>query len=177
VINAKDKVLLGSAAPDWFGSVNTSVRYQQLSLIAEFGYSIGNMAYNAVRREMESMETFHNQAVSALNRWQMEGQVTSMPRAVYGDPAGNNIFSDRWLEDASYMKLRSLTLSYQFKNNWFNLFRSGSVYVVGENLLILSNYLGGDPEFSYSNDAYMQGFDYAKVTMPRTFKVGFSLNF
>lgn len=177
VINAKDKVLLGNAAPDWFGSVNTSIRYGQLSLLAQFGYSVGNMAYNAVRRDMESMETFHNQAASVQNRWQMEGQQTTTPRAVYGDPAGNNIFSDRWLEDASYMKLRNLTLSYQFKNNWFNLFRSGSIYVVGENLFTLTNYLGGDPEFSYSNDPFMQGFDYAKVTMPRTFKLGFSLNF
>lgn len=177
VINAKDKQLLGDAAPDWFGALNTSFRYNQLTLLAQFGYSIGNVAFNAVRRDLESMNTFHNQATSVLNRWQMEGQETSTPRAVYGDPSGNNLFSDRWLEDASYLKLRSLTLSYQFKNNWFNLFRSGTVYVVGENLFTFTKYLGGDPEFSYSNDAIMQGFDYAKVTMPRTFKLGFSLNF
>ncbi len=177
IINAKDKQLLGDATPDWFGSLNTSLRYDQLTLLAQFGYSLGNVAFNAVRRDLESMSTFHNQATSVLNRWQMEGQETSTPRAVYGDPAGNNLFSDRWLEDASYLKLRSLTLSYQFKNNWFNLFRSGTVYVVGENLFTFTKYLGGDPEFSYSNEAFMQGFDYAKVTMPRTFKLGFSLNF
>lgn len=177
VINAKDKVLLGNADPDFFGSINSSIRYGQVSLLAEFGYSIGNMAYNAVRRDLESMQTFHNQAESVLNRWQMEGQETNMPRSVYGDPSGNNIFSDRWLEDASYIKLRSLTLSYEFKNNTLNLFRTGTVYLVAENLFTLTRYLGGDPEFSYSNEPYMQGFDYAKVTMPRTFKLGISLNF
>jgi len=177
VINAKDKVMLGSATPDFFGSVSTSIRYKQVSLLAEFGYSIGNEAYNAVRRSTESMETFYNQSESVLNRWQVEGHVTDMPRAVYGDPSGNNLFSDRWIEDASYFKLRSLTLSYQFKNAFFNLCRSGSIFIVGENLFVLTNYLGGDPECSYSYSDCMQGFDYAKVSLPKTVKIGFNVDF
>ncbi|MDP4278799.1 MAG: SusC/RagA family protein, partial [Bacteroidota bacterium] len=147
------------------------------SLLAEFGYSVGNKAYNAVRRNLESMSTFYNQSSSVLNRWQMEGQQTGMPRADYGDPSGNNLFSDRWIEDASYVKLRSLTLSYQLKNNLFKIFRSGSIFLVGENLFTMTDYLGGDPEFSYSYDACMQGIDYAKVSLPKTVKMGFNFNF
>ena len=176
VINAKDKVLLGSATPDFFGTLNTSLRYKKLTLIADFGYSVGNKAYNALRRELESMSTFHNQSVSVLNRWQIEGQSASLPRASYGDVAGNNVFSDRWIEDASYLKLRNLTLQYNFGNLW-NLCQSGNVYISGQNLLTFTKYLGSDPEFSYSYAAWMQGFDYAKAARPKTVQIGFQLFF
>lgn len=177
VINAKDKVMLGTATPDFFGALNTSLRYKNISLLAEFGYSVGNKAYNAVRRNCESMSHFYNQSESVLNRWQMDGQKTTMPRAAYGDPSGNNLFSDRWIEDASYLKMRSLTLSYKFNETLFSFCRSGEFFIVAENLFALTNYLGSDPEFSYSNSDYMQGFDYAKVSLPKTVKLGFSLYF
>ncbi len=176
-INAKDKVLLGSAAPDVYGGMNLSVRYKQLSMLAEFGYSVGNKAYNALRRNLESMQYFYNQSESVLNRWQIEGQQTSMPRAAYGDPSGNNLFSDRWIEDASYLKLRSITLRYDFKNGLLHICRQGSLYLVAENLYTLTDYLGSDPEFSYSMNESMQGIDYAKVSLPITVKLGVSLNF
>ena len=99
-----------------------------------------------------------------------EGQVTSMPRATYGDPLGNSQFSDRWIEDASYMKLKELTLSYNFK------FMNGTtVYITGENLFTITNYLGLDPETMYSYDSSLRGFDYGKVSLPRSFKVGFNI--
>jgi len=176
-INAKDKVLLGSAAPDVYGGMNMSFRYKQVSLLAEFGYSVGNKAYNALRRNLESMQYFYNQSGSVLNRWQIEGQQTKMPRAAYGDPSGNNLFSDRWIEDASYLKLRSITLRYDFKNGLLHFCRQGSLYLVAENLYTLTNYLGSDPEFSYSYNESMQGIDYAKVSLPITVKMGVSLNF
>lgn len=176
-INAKDKFLLGNATPTFYGGLFTVVRYKTLTLNADFGYALGNKAYNAVRRSLESMETFHNQSAAVLNRWQMEGHQASLPRAAYGDPSGNNLFSDRWIEDASYLKLRSLTLRYDFQQGFFNLFRSGAVYVVGENLFTLTRYLGGDPEFAYGYAEAMQGFDYGKVTLPTTLKMGVTLNF
>lgn len=176
IINANDKTSLGSAQPDYFGSLFASVRVKKISLLAEFGYSVGNKAYNAVRRNLESMDTFHNQAKSVINRWRVPGDETNIPRASYGDPRGNNLFSDRWIEDASYLKLRSVTLSYNF-NNLFDFCRSGSVFIVGENLFTITDYLGGDPEFSYSYSESMQGFDYAKVALPKTVKVGINLNF
>jgi len=176
VINDKDKVLLGSATPDFFGNFNTSFRFKKITMSADFGYSVGNNAYNAVRRELESMSTFRNQSMSVLNRWQVEGQNATLPRAIYGDPAGNNVFSDRWIEDASYLKLRSLTLQYDF-GNILNICQSGHVFITGENLLTLTKYLGSDPEFSYSNATYMQGFDYAKAARPKTIQFGFQLFF
>ena len=114
---------------------------------------------------------------AVLNRWQMEGQNTTMPRAVYGDPNGNNIFSDRWLEDATYAKLGSLTLNYAIDWPKADFIRSGNVWISGENLLTLSSYLGNDPELSYSYNDFLYGIDYAKVPNPRSIKIGFNLNF
>lgn len=177
VINDEDRVSLGSATPDFFGGLSTTFRYKWISLKADFGYSVGNKAYNATRRMSESMSTFYNQSTSVLNRWQVEGQVTDMPRAAYGDPSGNNFFSDRWVEDASYFKLRALTLAFHFDNKMLKFCQSGTIYVTGENLFTATDYLGSDPEFNYSYSESMRGFDYAKVSLPITIKVGFNLNF
>ena len=176
IIDDKDKVNLGSAQPEFFGGFNTMLRFKKVSLQADFAYSIGNRAYNATRRELESMDNFYNQSTAVLNRWQVEGQEAKLPRATYGDPSGNNLFSDRWIEDADYLKLRSLKVAYHF-DNLFSLVRSGSVYLAGENLFTLTDYLGSDPEFAYSYDESLRGFDYAKFAMPVTVKIGFNLNF
>ena len=176
IINDADKTTLGSALPSVFGGLNLMLRYKKITLDANFGYSLGNRLYNATRRDAESMSTFYNQTTSVLNRWQVEGQQTSMPRANYGDAIGNNLFSDRWIEDGDYLKLRSVKLSYAF-DKLFSFVRSGNVFVAAENLFTITRYLGGDPEFAYSYDERLRGFDYAKTTLPVTLKVGFNLNF
>lgn len=176
IIDDKDKVNLGSAQPDLFGGFSMMFRYRNVSLQTDWGYSIGNKAYNATRRELESMDNFYNQSTAVLNRWQVEGQIAKFPRAAYGDPSGNNLFSDRWIEDADYLKVRSIKLAYHF-NNLFSFVRTGSIYLVGENLYSFTDYLGSDPEFAYSYDESLRGFDYAKFAMPVTVKIGFNLNF
>jgi hypothetical protein len=177
IINEKDKVLLGSATPDYFGSIFTQIKYSNWSLQANFHYSVGNMAYNAVRRNLESMSKFNNQSSAVINRWQIEGQQTEIPRAAYGDPSGNAVFSDRWVEDASYLKLGSLVLSYNLDKGLLKLFRSGKIWVSGQNLFTITDYLGSDPEFAYSFEESMQGFDYGKISLPVSVNIGVELNF
>nr|MBD3620589.1 SusC/RagA family TonB-linked outer membrane protein [Sunxiuqinia sp.] len=123
-ITDADKQILGSATPDLFGGLHSYVRYKNFSLSAEFTYSYGNEAYNATRRSVEAMDNFNNQSRAAVNRWQLDGQVTEMPKAVYGDPMNNNAFSSRWIEDASYMKLEYLPFAYQLDKTFFTFFRS-----------------------------------------------------
>ncbi len=176
IINDNDRVAVGSALPDVYGSFGSNLRYRNISLTADFAFSIGNEAYNATRRQTESMDNFFNQSAAVLNRWQVEGQQATMPRAVYGDPSGNALFSDRWIEDASFLKLRRLMLSYSFDNSLLR-FVEGRVWLAAENLWTLSSYLGADPEFSYSYAPALRGFDYAKVANPVSFKVGVNLNF
>lgn len=177
VIDKNDRVILGDANPNVFGRFYASVGYKNFTLTANFAYSQGNKAYNAVRRNSESMMGFENQLVSANRRWIGEGQVTDMPRAVYGDPMENSRFSDRWIEDASFVKLKELTLSYKFGNNLIKFVRGGTIYVSGENLATWTKYLGLDPEFSYSYSSMLQGFDYAKVAQPINVKFGVNLQF
>lgn len=170
IIDDRDRVNLGSANPTLFGNFNTSFQYKNFELSAIFGYSVGNKMYNAVRRNMESMSDFSNQLISANRRWVSEGQITSIPRAYYGDPMGNSRFSDRWIEDASYLKLKELSLSYNF-----NFMGGSTVYISGENLFTVTKYLGLDPETMYSYDSSLRGFDYAKIPLPLTFKIGFNV--
>ncbi len=176
-INDQDKQVLGSAIPDFFGGLFTSIRYKNLTLSAEMTYSKGNEAYNAVRRNIESTGSMNNRSVSVVNRWQLDGQETEVPRAVYSDPVGNDVFSSRWVEDASYMKLKYITISYQIDREFLKAFKSGTFFVTGENLITFTNYLGLDPEFSYSYSDALQGMDYGKMVLPRSFRFGFNLNF
>lgn len=172
IINLDDRVSLGSASPDYFGTFYTQLQYKKFGLSATFGYSYGNKAYNAVRRELESMKDFGNQAVSVSTRWTMDGQVTDMPKATYGDPMANSRFSDRWIEDASYLKLKEVMISYKL-----DLLNGVTVYLSGENLFTVTKYLGLDPEFMYSYNPMLQGFDYAKIAHPRRIKFGFKIQF
>jgi TonB-linked SusC/RagA family outer membrane protein len=177
IINDEDKVVLGSATPDFYGSFFTSFEYKNWALDLNFVYSKGNKAYNAMRRISESASDFSNQSKAVTRRWQNEGDVTDMPRASYGDLVGNNDFSDRYVEDASYLKLRDITLSYTFNKKVLKLIQGGTIYVSGQNLLCLTDYLGLDPEYSYSSSSAMQGVDYGKVALPKTVKVGVNLKF
>ena len=171
-IDKDDRVNLGSQLPDFYGSFFTSVEYKGIQLSLTFGYSKGNKMYNAVRRSMESMSDFSNQLTSVNRRWMAEGQITDMPRAVYDDPMENSRFSDRWIEDASYLKLKELMVSYKFK-----LFGGTTVFAAAENLFTATDYLGLDPETMYSYDSSIRGFDYGKVANPRTVKLGFKVQF
>lgn len=177
-IDYRDYVPLGSATPDYFGGFYTNIRLGHFALSVDFTYSKGNMAYNAVRRSLESVSSFGNQSEAVDARWSVEGQVADIPRATYGDPLGNSDFSSRWIEDASYLRMKNITLSYSFDKPVLNFFRSGTLYITGENLLTSTEYLGMDPEFAYSsNSSITQGFDYAKVMQPKSVKFGINLKF
>lgn len=176
-IDDSDREIIGSATPDLFGSFFTRFEYKGFALDMTFAYSVGNDAYNAVRRITESSSDFSNQAQSVNRRWLMEGQHTDMPRVRWADPVGNNLFSDRWIEDASYLKLRDVTFSYTWNKPWLNFLQGGTAFITGQNLLCFTKYLGMDPEFAYSYSPLMQGVDYAKVAAPRAVKIGVNLKF
>ena len=176
-IDANDRVVLGSATPKAFGSFFTRFEYKNFALDLDFGYQWGGKAYNAMRRITESGKDFSNQAISMTRRWSMEGQVTDIPRAEWGDPRGNNAFSDRWIEKTDFIKLRNVTFSYTHNKPIWNFIQGATIYVTGENLLTFTNYLGLDPEFAYNYNALMQGVDYGKVNAPRSVKLGVNLKF
>ena len=175
VINLQDRVIIGNPNPDVYGNISSNLMYKGFSLSATFNYSLGNDVYNYQRSLLESGSSFYNQTTAVTNRWQTEGDVTDMPKATYGDPKGNNRFSDRWIEDGSYLRLKDITLSYKIpvQAAWL---QGLTVWASGTNLVTFSKYLGSDPEFSFSNNVLFQGIDNGLLGQSRSFQVGVKIN-
>lgn len=177
IIDVNDKVIIGNPNPDFFGGINSTLRFKNLELAAYFSYSMGNEIFNYVRYKTESMDTYGNQMVSVMNRWRPGADNTNadMPRTSFGDPTGNTAFSDRWIEDGSYVRLKQLTLNYTFPAV-SSLYKGITIYVTGTNLLTFTNYSGYDPDFLYSNNPFYMGVDYGKMPQPKSFIVGLKLD-
>lgn len=175
ILNDKDKQIIGDPNPDIYGSFFTKLSYRNLSLNALFTYSLGNDVYNYTRAQLESASDYSNQTTAALSRWKAEGQVTSFPKATYADPMGNSRFSDRWIEDGSYLRLKTLTLSYHIPIE--SMFLKGlDVWVAANNLLTFTKYLGMDPESSVSNQVLYQGIDAGMTPQTRSYHLGIKIN-
>jgi TonB-linked SusC/RagA family outer membrane protein len=174
IIDDNDRVALGNPNPDIFGAVWNKFSYRRFNLSAFITFSAGNKVFNYTRAQLEGMNNAYNQTTAVINRWRANGQVTSMPKASWGDPMGNSRFSSRWIEDGSYMRLRSVTLSYDlpFKEGFF---KYASVYATGNNLVTLTKYKGYDPEFSATESIFGQGVDNTLEPQARSVQLGFRL--
>lgn len=173
-IDDYDKKVIGSPDPDFFTSLATKISYKRWSLSASIQYVHGFEVFNYVRYKNERMIDLSNQSTSVLNRWQYLDQDTNVPRATWADPMGNSDFSTRWIEDGDFLRLRNLTLAYTIPEKWA-AFRNAEFYISASNLLTLTNYLGYDPEFSFSYSPVYQGVDYGMMPHPRQFMIGVKL--
>jgi len=174
-INEKDRTVIGDANPDIYGNIFTSLSWKSLKLDVNFNYSLGGDVFNYMRQQLESGSRFMNQTTALLNRWSYEGQETDIPKATYDDPMGNSRFSDRWIEDGSYLRLKTLTLSYKLPIS--NTYIQGlTVWGQCNNLFTVSKYLGTDPEFSLSNSPLYQGIDAGLLSQGRSFHIGVKIN-
>lgn len=172
IIDANDAQVIGNPNPDFTGGITSSVSYKRLSLSTLFTFSKGNQAFNYVRQQLESEMNFNNQTLDVLNRWRVNGQVTTVPKATYGDPIANSRFSDRWIEDASYLRLRTISLVYNVPVKAKGALKSVRVYATGTNLFTLTKYLGYDPEFSATESPLTQGIDTGLEPLFRSVQVG-----
>ena len=174
-INEADRTVIGDPNPDIYGNIFTSLQWKRLKLDVRFNYSLGNDVYNYMRAQLEGGSRFMNQTTSMLNRWQVEGQVTDMPRITFQDPQGNSRFSDRWIEDGSYLRLKSATLSYDLplKSEYI---QGLQFWVQGNNLLTFTKYLGSDPEFSCTGAVIGQGIDLGRLGQSRSIVAGVKIN-
>ena len=174
-INEKDMQVIGDPNPDIYGGIYTSLNYKHLTLSLNFKYSLGNDLYNYQRSVLEAGNNFYNQTTAMLRRWSFEGQETDMPKASYMDKMNNSRFSDRWIEDGSYLKLANVTLSYNIPIS--NVYIQGiTVWGSANNLLTFTKYLGGDPEFAASNSVIGMGIDRGLNGAGRSFSLGLKLD-
>ena len=171
IIDENDQTYIGNANPDYFGSFSTRLEWKKWSLDALFAFKKGGDVYNYLRRQLESVSGFENQTQAVNNSWRNQGDITGIPKATLGDPMGNSRFSDRWLEDGSYLRLRTVTLSYDLPLN-SEFFKYASIYATGNNLFTITKYLGYDPEFSSSETVFAQGIDIGLEPQFRSVQLG-----
>ncbi len=174
IIDENDMKEIGDPNPDFTGMLNTSLFWKGISLESALSFSYGNDIYNYLRYSLESMQNSNNQTPSVLNRWRGEGQVTHIPRAVWGDPIRNSRFSNRWIEDGSYMRLSYVTLSYNFpvKRGLINSFE---IFASAHNLVTFTSYKGLDPHFSLSGATLSQGIDIGFTPQPKSVYIGLKI--
>lgn len=171
IIDDKDKQVIGNPNPSVIGAYSNRLSYKRWTLDAMLAFSLGNDIYNSTRANLESLSGVQNQSPDVINRWRVDGQVTDVPRASYGDPSANSRFSDRWIENGSYLRLRTLSLSYNIHIKG-SLFRSATVYALANNLFTVTKYLGYDPEFSASNSIFSRGVDVGLEPMVTSMQLG-----
>lgn len=174
-ITEADRTVIGDPNPDIYGNIFTSVQYRRLRLDVRFNYSLGNDIYNYTRQQLESGSRFMNQTTALARRWQMEGQQTDIPRLTFQDPMGNSRFSDRWIEDGSYLRLKTVTLSYDWPIS--STFLQGlQFWIQANNLFTATRYLGSDPEGAALSTVLGQGIDAGSLPQSRNFMVGIKIN-
>jgi len=176
IINQLDRVQIGNANPTFFGGWNNTLGYKQFTLALNLQYQFGNDIINGSRIIMEEMSDSKNQAHSILSRWRRQGDKTDMPRA---QPSSdwNRIASSRWVEDGSYVRLKSLSFTYEANDllkKWG--IRQLSLFVTGFNLLTWTNYLGVDPEVPIKGSVYLFGIDDNYTAPPKQYTFGFRFN-
>jgi TonB-linked SusC/RagA family outer membrane protein len=174
-INDADKQIIGDPNPDFYGNISNHFQWKRLTMDVLFTYSYGNDVYNYPRSILESGAYLFNQTVAVTNRWTTEGQHTRIPKAVYNDPQGNNVFSDRWVEDGSYLRLKNIRLAYQIPFN-FPYLQEITVWAAAENLWTGTKYLGSDPESSVNNMVLGQGIDAGLTPLNRSYYLGLKIN-
>jgi len=170
-IDDKDRQVIGNPNPDFTGMFSSSLNWRRFTLDALFTFSAGNDVYNYMRAQLEAGSDYDNQLPTMVNRWRSSGQVTNTPKAVWGDPIGNSRFSDRWIEDGSYLRLRTISIAYNVPLKP-TIVKYVTVYASANNLVTFSKYLGYDPEFSATDHVLGQGVDIGLEPQVRSVQAG-----
>jgi TonB-dependent starch-binding outer membrane protein SusC len=181
-ITADDQTILGTANPDFYGGITNNISAYGFDLSFFFQFSVGNFVFNNTRAFSEGMNSIFGQANTISNRWTPDNQTTDVryPRAVFQDPNNNRRVSDRFVEDASYLRLKNLSLGYNIPSNVMSKIgmTKGRIYVSGQNLLTFTNYSGFDPEIStFGETNTAPGTDFLTFPQARTMIVGLNLGF
>lgn len=174
-VTTDDRTNIGNPNPKYTFGFSNDFSYKGFSLDALITGSQGGDIFNASRMDLTLMNNYNNQSTEVLNRWTTSGQITDVPKA--NDSNALHV-SDRFVEDGSYIRLKAVTLGYQFKLEKLKL-NSIKVYVTGQNLYTITNYKGFDPEVGAFNNAtgIGQGIDLGTYPQVKTFIFGVKANF
>lgn len=177
-INQLDIVYLGNSNPAAQGGFGLTLRYKKWSLRTSFTYRWDVDVVNSSRMAFENMSSFDNQSVAVNWRWRKEGDLTEIPRAVNGgSTAYNYLGSDRYVEDASYVRLSYVQLSYSFEPSWIKKIglKTLNLYVSADNVYFWSRYSGLEPEVANGGEGI--AYDNTKTPRPRSYTLSLNLGF
>ena len=177
-INQLDIVYLGNSNPAAQGGFGFTFRYKKWTLRTSFTYRWDVDVVNASRMAFENMSSFENQSVAVNWRWRKEGDITEIPRAVNGSGnAYNYLGSDRYVEDASYLRLSYVQLSYSFEPDWLKKMglRQMNLYFSADNVCFWTKYTGLEPEVAVGGDGYAS--DHTKTPRSRSYTLSLSVGF
>jgi TonB-linked SusC/RagA family outer membrane protein len=178
-INELDIVYLGSSLPKLTGGFGLNLNYRGWKLNAQFNYRVGNRILNLARLDTEAMIGNNNQSQAVNYRWRMEGDITTIPRAMYGETSNyNTLISDRFMENGSFLRLNYLQLSYAFDSKVVkNLLGLSALrfYLSGNNLFCLTKYTGVDPEVNYGS--YGVATDQGQTPRAKSYTLGITVDF
>ena len=176
-ITVSDKTYIGDPNPDFTFGFTNDFSYKNFTLSVFFQGSYGNDIYNASRIETEGMYDGKNQSTAVLNRWKKIGDITDIPRAVKG--TDNIKASSRWVEDGSYLRLKTLTLAYNLPTQALQQYgiRKVQPYLTAQNLWTLTNYKGFDPEVNEGLSGPTMGIDWGTYPQTKSFIFGLNIEF
>lgn len=179
IINDNDRVVMGSPNPAFSGGWNNTFKYKGFQLDVFFSYMYDFDVY--AQWKIDVAKLGHRNAVlaeHAENRWTGPGSTNKYPRAMNGD-ANNSRNSDRWLEDGSFIRLRTLTFSYNFDKKLLEPIhlKGLRVFFQGDNLFLITKYSGWDPQVGNDLDPRFTSVDKFNVPQPRTFTFGANISF
>lgn len=171
VINDADRTFIGNPNPKFIYAMNNTFSYAGFDLSVFLQGVYGNKIFNANNVYQESMAVAQNQTARVLGRWEGEGTSNTIPRAIYNDPNKNSRISDRFVEDGSYLRIKTATLGYTLPDALIKKagFSRAHIYVTGQNLFTFTKYTGFDPEVG-SN-----GIDFSVYPVTRTISLGINL--
>nr|WP_321410554.1 hypothetical protein [uncultured Carboxylicivirga sp.] len=176
VIDENDVTTIGNANPKFTGSGGPSIRYKNWWLGIYVDFRFGNDIVNMTRMNLENMYGYDNQTAATLDRWRHEGDVTNVPRSLlnYGY---NWLGSTRFVEDGSYVRLKGVTLKYEFSKNLINKVKLEhlSLFVSARNVFTLTKYKGSDPAISLNTDWQNYGFDNNYISPLQEFTLGIDI--
>lgn len=181
-ITGADQTILGNAQPLYFGGFSNIFKYKNFEFSVFAQYQVGNLIYNNTRAFAEGMNSIFGQFATTLNRWTPSNPTTDIryPRAVFGDPNNNRRTSTRFLEDGSYLRLKTVTIAYYLPQSILRRLTISSMrfYIQGQNLATFTKYSGFDPEIStFGETTTAAGTDFLTVPQARTVSIGLNVTF
>ncbi len=186
VVNADDRTVLGSPIPGFFYGFQFDVGYKGFDLALFFQGMGDRQVYNQGREELEALSGNQNFSRSVLNRWTGAGTSSSMPRLTETDPNGNQRYSDRWIEDGNFMRIKNLQFGYTLPASILDrvdFISRVRAYIGIQNLATFTNYSGFDPEvgraqsFQKGEFPLATGQDGGASPQPTVWQFGWQITF